>query len=539
MPYILTEQEKEAIRQSYLDNYKTINSYLQDGYKLKVDLGALNKKLNDPRQAWLYKKSLEVQAREKKKKEIQDRLFKKFAHLKIEGKAYELNRNLHTDLIASDDPEAEAYNEQIVKMYFQHPEAMTQLRFQNVLKANFSEVGKIAKSKDVESLMLLYAEKEPTLVEDSCGMVAALTRAQNYALLTPEMKEFLNASCGNFENIIDASNAMKKINTSFFTLPHALTENQDMLINGTSFMTDNRPLYDALNANLAHGLGGDMLVKQFKDFFAALPKYGVNIDEPGALTGTVLYPNNNGEKPVSLSAWICNGNTGNPTAVKLPADTVNNIKKIFVNDFTKEPGFEMPKFPDKFKEPAYLATRNEIIYQYALKYDKPVYEFDNGGFSKIAENIKGGVGERFFSTTSLEYTHLIQTMKDYDNPNHVGHNKPGPVKKAANEYLIHKGVTSREQAMRLSNPAKDRALLCFDLIESFQKHEGPEIPKIVPGTNQTIVMPHNVERVQAIIDPQEVEDDPMHLDEEDEEVDLNKSADLAYEGKEKGLSLDE
>ena len=199
----------------------------------------------------------------------------------------------------------------------------------------------------------------------------------------------------------------------------------------------------------------------------------------------------------------------------------------------------MPKFPDKFKEPAYLATRNEIIYQYALKYDKPVYEFDNGGFSKIAENIKGGVGERLFSTTSLEYTHLIQTMKDYDNPNHVGHNKPGPVKKAANEYLIHKGVTSREQAMRLSNPAKDRALLCFDLIESFQKHEGPEIPKIVPGTNQTIVMPHNVERVQAIIDPQEVEDDPMHLDEEDKEVDLNKSADLAYEGKEKGLSLDE
>ena len=63
--------------------------------------------------------------------------------------------------------------------------------------------------------------------------------------------------------------------------------------------------------------------------------------------------------------------------------------------------------------------------------------------------------------------------------------------------------------MRLPSPAKDRAILSFDIIETFQKNEGPEIEKLVPGTNQRIEVQRPIQRVQAILNPLEVEENDL------------------------------
>ena len=248
----------------------------------------------------------------------------------------------------------------------------------------------------------------------------------------------------------------------------------------------------------------------FTKYFKWLKDNNVNMSEPGALSGSVIYPGNADNKPISMANFVANkelNNINNAVKVDLPPNTVAGIKKIFVDDLTKEKGFKMPEVPAKFREPSWKLSRDELIFRYAVKNDCPVHELDNGGISKIAEAIKGNFKEQLFGTTSHEYRNLITAMKDYDNTNHVSYHNSAPVKIAANQYLIHKGVTSREQAERLPYPAKDRALLCFDLIDTFQKNEGPEVAKIVPGKLQQVEVNHPIKRVQAIEDSSLVDDD--------------------------------
>ena len=72
MPYTLTNAEKEQLRQKYLDNVATINKYLPEELKVRPDLKTLNKRLNDPNEQRTYKKGLELNARERRRQEIDD-----------------------------------------------------------------------------------------------------------------------------------------------------------------------------------------------------------------------------------------------------------------------------------------------------------------------------------------------------------------------------------------------------------------------------------------------------------------------------------
>lgn len=517
MPYILTKEEKAELKRQYIENMNALNAQMPENrpdLKLKVDVAAFEKKINDPKQAWFYKKALEIKAREVKKKEIQDRLGNELAHLKDPNKPYELNRVMHTDLIPSDDPEAEAYNRQIITLYFKHPEAMLQKRFQDVLKADFSDCMKMAKCKDLENLMVVYSELNPTLAEDSCSMVAALEDERFRRNMTPEMRQYYRSVCRNFENIIDASNGLKKVNKGYFTVPKSLTQEQDFAIEGGDLSETHPELHRLLLENTAHNQGGDDLVKQFRNYFTKIDQIGVDMKQPGALTKYVFYPPN-GNEPVSLSTWINNDREGNPRLQQLPPETVNGIQKMFTVDYTKDPDFKWPEVPAKFRAPSWKAARDRILFKYAMETDTPIHELDNNGLSTIAKNIRGKFfGERMFGTTSHEYKNLIQTMEDFENEKHVAYHNSAPIKIAANQYLAHKGVNSREEAERLSYPEKDRCLLCYDLIDTFQKAEAPEANRPV--------------RWPAIEDESLVSDDDLAPNSNDNvavEVNMDKSID--------------
>ena len=542
MPYTMTEQEKQALREEYRENIRIINTYIPNpDDHIRVDMSSFNKKLNDPREVWLYKKSLEVKQREIKKKEIQLQLGQELAHLKDPNKAhlYVLNRVMHTDLIPSDEPEAMAYNREVMRQYFLHPEAMIQKRFGDVLKADFGDVAKLAKGKDLESLMVMYSEKNPTLVEDSCSMKTVFHDDKIKALLTPEMAQNYDVVCANFENIIDASNDMKKVNEGYFTVPHHLTDEQDAGVYAMNdFETAHPRLQQLLRGNLANNTGSDKLKSDFRKFFATCEKNGIDLSKPGELGKYVVYPGN-GQKATSLATWINVGLGANahPSLLKLPEDKVAGIQKIFAEDYTQKDGFHMPEIPAKYREPSWKAARDELIFNYAIDHEKMVYELDNGGLGQIAENIKGGLGERLFGSPSREWKNFIQAMKDFENPNHVSYHNSAASKIAANQYLIHKGVRTREQAMALPNPAKDRALLALATIETFQKHEDPAAEKIVPGVQPVVqpvqpvvqpVQPQQPDRQPAIENPAEVEENFVANDNNDLDLsvsvdDLNKS----------------
>ena len=535
MPYKFTEEEKEEIRRKYRENIRIINSYINpDGsrkqFEVKLDMDGLNKKLNDPDYAYFHKKSIEVVQKEAKKKEIQDRLDKKFAYLKDKNhpERYVMQRFMHDELIPSDDPVAEAYNEEKIKMYCLHPEAVAQRKFQEMFNVNVKQLAEIAKNSDEDAKMVAWASNDVNMAKafeafEAYGTLSKFPKD----MLTPEMKEYLDSVSRNYEMMIDTTEKMYKVKDVDLVLPELINDNQENLLNLSNF-GDDHPELAALVSKKNPGAVGLTLPdakEKYNAFFKGLEKTNIDLEKDGALTEYYVENVGGKEKKVSVQKWINGKLDGKPELKKMSPEQVAGFKKIFKIDYTKEEGYKEPEFPEKFKEPPFKAVRNEIAFRYATKYNIPMHKIDEQGFNLIAESIKGSVKERLFNTTSRQYKNLIQTMKDYDNKNHVGYHDSMPVKLAANDYLIHKGVRTREEAMILPSPAKERSLLCFDLIEGFQKAEPENEKKLVPGS-RFVKMPEN----KIVREPAIPEDDPMFLDDDDFSV-HNKSLDNIKENK--------
>ena len=535
MPYKFTEEEKEEIRRKYRENIRIINSYINpDGsrkqFEVKLDMDGLNKKLNDPDYAYFHKKSIEVVQKEAKKKEIQDRLDKKFAYLKDKDhpERYVMQRFMHDELIPSDDPVAEAYNEEKIKMYCLHPEAVAQRKFQEMFNVNVKQLAEIAKNSDEDAKMVAWASNDVNMAKafeafEAYGTLSKFPKD----MLTPEMKEYLDSVSRNYEVMIDTTEKLFKVKDVDLVLPAVINDNQENLLNLSSFGEDHPELAALVSKKNPGPIGLTMpdSKEKFNAFFQGLAKTNIDLEKDGALTEYYVENVGGKEKKVSVQKWINGKLDGKPELKKMTPEQAAGFKKIFKIDYTKEEGYKEPDFPEKFKEPPFKAVRNEIAFRYATKYNIPMYKVDEQGFNLVAESIKGSVKERLFNTTSRQYKNLIQTMKDYDNKNHVGYHDSMPVKLAANDYLIHKGVRTRDEAMILPSPAKERSLLCFDLIEGYQKAEPENEKKLVPGS-RFVKMPEN----KIVREPAFPEDDPMFLDDDDFDF-HNKTFDNIKENK--------
>lgn len=528
MPYKFTEEEKQAIRERYRQNIETINSYIDPNgdrkeFRVKLDMDALNKKLNDPDYAYFHKKSLEIIANETKREEIHERLGKKLAHLRDADhpNRYHMERFMHDELIPSDDPEAEAYNEEKIKMYYLHPEAVTQRKFKELLNTSVEPLANLSKNSDIEAKMAAWSSNPKNMAQafEAFEMYGTLSKFPK-DMMTPEMNEFLETVGRNYEPMIDSTNKVLKVKDIDLVLPASITEDQENLLNLSEFSQDHPELAAQVSKkNMAAALADSLDPKaKFVNFFQKLEKNHIDVTKPGALCE--YYVENDQKGKISLQAWANSKVEGKSTLKKMTPDQIEGFKKVFKVDYTKEEGYKEPELPAKFKDSPLKAVREDISFEYAAKYNIPMHKIDGEGWNLIPEAIKGGVGERLFNTTSRQYKALIQTMKDYDNKNHVGYHDSMPVKLAANDYLIHKGVRTREEAMILPSPSKERSILCFDLLEGFQKAEPANEKKLVPGS-RFVKMP---EENKIVREPAFPENDPMFLEDDDYDI-HNKSMD--------------
>ena len=507
MPYYqFTEAEKQAMREKYRNDMEKINSYIdRPSHKFKIDMDAFEKKISDPSEVYLFKKGKEFAAREAKQKEIQGLLQDELqAKYKDPNKVYPLGRFIHTDLIPSDDPEAMAYNRTVMKLYYQHPEAYVQNRFQRFLKTDTKVLADIAKCDDARGLMQAWGLRHNGEMEDSFEFYNVIKDCPA-DMISPEMMKYHGGLDRNFESLMDPSDFCKSINDGYFYMPKTMTQEQSFLLEGTDFSIEEPDLYNSLSRNTSMGVTLETKPKMFSKFFKDIEKLGVDLKDPQALLKNISKVEG-GHFPYGTLNNILNKEycKGTPSFFKIPEEDLPGIQKIFKKDYVKEIGFEMPEMPEKFKPRGWELARSDLNFKYAIKYNLKIGELENDGFGKIAEQIKGNIGERMFNKTSLEWKHLMQTMKDFDNPNHVGYQNSMPAKLAANQYLIHKGVKSLEDINNLTGTSKERALLAWDVIDTFQKYEDPKSPKIVPGTLDVINKP---ERWPAIEDEAALGDD--------------------------------
>lgn len=485
MPYKLTKQEKEFIRRQYKENVRILNTLLPNGMKIREDLKALNKRLNDPKEQRFYKKSLEINRREDLKTNASANLLERFENLRDKNKPYPLERLMHTELATDISENANEYNEAKIKNYFAHPEAETQRKFQKLLNMDLSPLAKVARSNDLDNLLLDYYEKNADLVDDAFSFIHSVDKIDKDDL-TPEMDTYLKSVGRNYEQVLVAVNSkVTRVRENYyFSMPELNQAQIDSLEKNPNFGD-----YPELQIELGKYSAGKeyytKLYAQFRNFFEACDDLDINTSEPGILSKVVMEQEENGQF-ISLPDYFNNAYQGNglPHMKVLNEQEATGVKKMFKKDYTKEKGFLDLSLPAEFQKPWAEQARDDFMFNYALDNNVSLGEIDNKGLGELAD-IKGGIKETLFRTTSREYKAFVKAMKNFENPAKVNEYQNGSnVITKANNYLIHRGITSVEQAEALPEPQRSRCLLCLRTMNTFQKFAPSNVQKLVPGTNQ-------------------------------------------------------
>ena len=568
--YVLTEEQKRELRRKYIENVRTANQYLSNGNKIKLDMDAFDKKLNDPKMQRLYLKGQELYHKYLEKQRISGEIFESMSGEKIPGKTYDLNRLIHSEIIPSDDPEARAYNEQKIRNYILHPEAETERRYRELLNLDISDVAKFASSEDLKNFFIDFYEKNAAAIDLANETKLILSHCNPK---TPALEQYVKQIGANFEvlaNIQDIATSIK--GEEFFTFPDSLTEEQyEELFGSSNYLIEQGDVAEANKTKITHSMAMEPIEKDFKNFFATCRQNNIDFSNGASLCGLVATDTTTGNRIqftryASIEAWKrehpdreqnlvrrdsvvdidLNIDTLEPTI--LSAEEVNQIKQITTVDHTLEEGYANPEMPEKFKEPVIERAKRDVLYNYALDNNLNLGDIAHKGIYGVADSYKGNWKERFFNTTSHQYKNFKENLKNFENPNNASYNRPQPVADSARNYLAHKGVTTVEEARRLPPPSDKRALLCLSVIKTFDEQYGlthrPEVQQqqnevennnIVPEVqqqqqNEVENNNNNIVREQAIQNPHEVDD--LFNDDESVDNDMNLSMDDAAEKKE-------
>ena len=542
-PYVLTEQEKSEFRRKYIENVHRANEYLSEGNKIKLDLAAFDKKINDPKMQRIYKKGLEIRNTTMEKIRISHDILDSMKGQKIKGKPYALDRLIHSEIIPSEDPEAMAYNRQKIQNYVLHPEAEIERRYHELLNLDIGDVSKFVDSADMKNFFLDFYEKNAAAIDLANETKAVLSKADPK---TPALEEYVKQVGPNFEilaNIQDVINMVK--GDEFFTFPDKLTEEQyQELFSDSSYLIDHGELAEAHKTKIIHDMAMEKPEKDFKDLFALCKQNHFDFTKGATLCGLVAIDTTTGAKiPFTrysqIEAWKKENPDREMNVVKrddvlnidLNIDTlvpmvlspqqIAEIKQITTVDHTQEEGYVNPQMPERFRKSIVDIAKDDVLYNYALDNKLNLGDVASKGIYGLADSFKGNLKERMFNTTSQEYKIFKANLQNFENPKNAAYNQPKPVVDSAHAYLTHKGVTTIEEAKQLPPPGDKRALLCFSVIKTFDEQYG-----LVPHeqARQNAPADNNIVRQPAIVDPRILDDDFEELSFDSDDKNLSMDA---------------
>ena len=512
MRYVLTEPQKREIRERYLNNVNRLNQYLPEKEKIRPNLGDLYRRLNDPNLQRRYLKGLELAGDRAKRLQLFQQLNEKYESFKKPGYNYLMNRTFQYLLDLRTTPEAEKYNEALIKTYFLHPEAVAQYAYQKAMELNPGDLLKIAKSTDSESLVIEYYERNRL----ACDFAYVINDAHNrFTDLTPEAKEHLDFIKYNYQLLYNAGGFINNITEGFYDMP-ILTENQKQLLLDSDLYLDDKVFAQKVTNNF------EILEKEkqeeLKKFATNCEKIKLDIDKPGAFSNYIAQDKATKEYyPIvdKLSEHI----EADVDIKKLDEATSKKIRNIYAKDYIAE---ENVKFPKPVPNDQMKEYMQEFRYRYALNNNKVLYKLEDKSISDIISGIRRGVFEAIFRSTS-DYTHrLKETIREFENTKPATAKSKQKLRDAAQAYLDHKGVHNRAEALRKSSAAKNRSLLCLDLIaavDATKEKAEFKIDNELVNDNNIIKEDENKGR-NLLVDPEELLNEYKNL-EKDNKVQVN------------------
>lgn len=277
----LSDKEKKDIEENYKNNIEKYNKVLPDDMKLKLDLEDLRNKMNDPKQAEIYRRTKYIAEKAKKQKA----LFEKYkSKMNISNEKYPLTRNLPQFMRIDDSRESKDFNQRFLRLYSKHPYEFGQAVLKGIYKADSSIYNSILKDdyercKDYcdnyETSRIAYNEKNINEIMGQDGGLVEEFKNTNLARLI-QLKQELNSGFILPELVFEIPNMT---NDQFQKCFAKLKKEEVEILTNKYVATD---------------------IKQTKEIITSLKKKGYLDDKEPLLTYKAIEVKNGKEKEISL-----------------------------------------------------------------------------------------------------------------------------------------------------------------------------------------------------------------------------------------------
>ena len=485
----LTRIEKEAIIKRHHYLVDKMNERL--GGVLKYEDEEILKKLDDPKNAAIYRMNEEFKMRNIKRANIVKGLEAKYGTGNIDNNP--VKRLYKFALRLSDDPKDVAYNEKIYQEAINNPAKFIYREYDKVLKFDPTSIANIGDDKVAQAE---YYMEHQALCEEAFALQSVMNNGVSQA--TPAMKQALKSMKLPYEGLIVYGTDVKQGGMDYFACPTFESPEQAAMAMASPELFAGNPNPDltlVMNNKVAPETveGPEVFLEQMKN-------YGINTNDSDLF--------------IKYKAVRTDLNTGKREEVSFDDLFVKDDPNVRIEKRSKEEMFQIRAINRTFLDKYVDTFQNRI----SSKLNQLVFDAN-----QIADERKGNWVERnILHSTSPEWSAFIETFKQFNDPNHENYGRKDVLREKAEAYQQHKRDQGYENLSDMKGTSLKRSTLCQAVIDTC---------KVLEETDDSIKEDIDIEintglkgKVGMIINADEVDifDDYKKSNDNDE---LNKSLD--------------
>lgn len=460
-----TKEEIKTIVERHKFLVEDMNKYLPEGQKLSIDKD-LEKKLQDPKLARMYRLGTEIKESTIKQKEIYEGLRKKYGEeKKIDG--FYIFDSFRT----GNSEEDKIYNEQLFRNYKDNPEKFAFEQFNKVVNTSGKELYDLGNDPIKQAEYYLNNRQK---CNAASSLKTAISSEKNQNLFTDTYKKYAKSIGSVAKLIYQPKEACKKYDSIDKLAFPQLNEKQAKALDDVSYgfkINENEDIHRGIKNAQYHWDDAEVSPKEYMDKLKE--KTGVDLSNNEKLVSDTIFYNDKGEVMdvnEMFNKYLDNEKFGHSTTITDPNEKrdiefiTNNFKNAYMNNwkasFNKKMGVNGNKIDVK----------------------------------DIEEKNKGSFLHRLFRRESKEYKEMMNAFKEYNNPNSKNYMNKDNLNSKTQAYVDHKNAKGQE----LTSGDKIRMDFAKNILDTnkesdkiFQQTENQFVNK--PQKRVTFLLPEEVD----------------------------------------------
>ena len=414
--------------------------------QIKLDVEGLQKRMNDPKEVEMYRRTKFLAEKGQKQQEI----FKKYKqNYSVNTDKLPLARDVYRLMRIDGSQESENFNRRLVNFYIKHPNDFAIAVSKGTYSADSSVYNGILMDDyerckvycdNFENVMIAWNEAFLKTNFNDKGMVNGLDGS------------IMSNLCQEKTNIVSGFTQPENI----FGAPKMTAE--QLAICAVGYDKEYTPEYADIVTN-------SLVAEQIntsKENVQRMKEKGILDDKEPMLTFKAIEVKNGKEKEIDLIK-ACASKDPNVKIVRRTEQEKEKLRYITVGNYRRQNMDEVKNNMEKFKEDFVNAYKGKNANTRLNTFNQDM----------ILDENKGGFFERRFDTTSKEYKDFVEAFKKYTDeksPDFGDHKK---LVNKAKDYIKHKNVTDERSIEKLDKTGRNRVKFCQAIIEAVDKQ--PEL----------------------------------------------------------------